>query len=157
MDGEDIKFVRLAIEQSRKSITQGGYPFGAVIVRNGKVISMGISTGSTLHDPTSHGEVAAIRNACAILQTSELGNATLYASSQPCVMCLGASMWSGITKIVYACSTEKVSSAYYGGDYRISDINTYFLHPITLIHCAELENESLATIQAWETAQAKES
>ena len=94
--------------------------------------------------------MASIREACKNLETSDLSGAVLYASMQPCLMCLGASMWSAIPKIVFACSKEKVSVKYYGGHYELSSINSELTHPIELVHFAELENESLAIIHEWE-------
>lgn len=89
---EDIKFLILAIKKAEESVAKGGFPAGAIIVKDGKVVGEGISIGNKLNDPTSHGEMASIRNACKNLKTSDLSESTLYASMQPCLMCLGASM-----------------------------------------------------------------
>ena len=67
---DDKHFLKSAIEQARKSIDQGGFPAGAIIVKDGKIIAEGISVGFSLHDPTSHAETAAIRAACQKLRTS---------------------------------------------------------------------------------------
>jgi len=149
----EIKFVRLAIEKAKESITQGGFPAGAIIAKNGQVVGEGISVGNTLCDPTSHGEMVAIRNACKNLGTTDLTGAILYSSMQPCIMCFGACMWGMIVRAVFACSKEQVSSEYYGGGYQISDINRNFNRPIDLVHLAELESESLAVIRKWEEAK----
>jgi len=150
MSSEDMKFLRLAIEKAKESVAQGGFPAGAIIVKNGRVISGGISIGNKLTDPTSHGEMIAIREACKSLQSSDLTNVVLYASMQPCLMCLGASMWSMIPKIVFACSQDKVSPEYYGGDYNANNINAKFIRQIELVHLVELEDESLTVIHQWE-------
>jgi len=147
---EDIKFVRLAIEKAKESIAHGGFPAGAVIVKNGHTIGSGISVGNKLSDPTSHGEMVAIRDACKNLQSSDLTGAVLYTSMQPCIMCFGASIWGMISRIVFAVSKEKVSAEYYGGEYKLSNINSSLMRPIDLVHCAELENESLALVHKWE-------
>jgi len=146
----DNHFLRLAIDKAKDSVSQNGFPAGAVVVRNGEVVGEGISIGSQLDDPTSHGEMASIRESCKNLKTSELTDCVLYASMQPCLMCLGASLWSGIPRIVYACPKNKVSDDYYGGHYRLSVINSELVHPIKLIHLTELENESLEVVYAWE-------
>lgn len=146
----DKDFLQKAIEQAKKSVAQGGFPAGAVIVKNGEIIGEGISVGNKLNDPTSHGEMAAIRAACKNLSTADLSGSILYASMQPCLMCLGASMWSAIPKIVFACPKEKVSAEYYGGHYQPSAINAELTRPIELVHFATLEDVSMAIVCEWE-------
>lgn len=147
------QFLQQAIEQAKKSAEQGGFPAGAVVVKNGRTISEGISIGNKLHDPTNHGEMAAIRDACRKLKTSDLSGSTLYASMQPCLMCLGAAMWGGITTVVFACPKEKVSAEYYGGHYQPTAINEQLTRPIELVHFPELEEQSLSIVRAWEKSQ----
>ncbi len=147
---KDKHFLQQAIEKAKESVAQGGFPAGAVIVKNEKVISEGISVGNKQNDPTNHGEMAAIRAACKNLQSCDLSDAVLYASMQPCIMCLGASSWSAIPKIVFACQKEKVSNEYYGGHYKLSSINSELTQPIELVHLPELENESLTIVREWE-------
>ncbi len=149
----DSDFLYQAIEKAKESLAKGGFPAGAIVVKDGKVIGEGISIGNKLNDPTSHGEIAAIRNACKNLETADLSGSVLYASMQPCLMCLGASMWSAIKKIVFACSKEKVSVEYYGGQYSPPAINSELTHPIEIVHLSDLEGESLAVVCAWEKAQ----
>ncbi len=150
MINQDKDFIQRAIAKAEESVAQGGFPSGAVVVKNGEVISEGISIGNKLNDPTSHGEMAAIQDACKNLQTSDLSGSILYTSMQPCLMCLGAAVWSSIPKIVFACPKEKVSPDYYGGHYHISEINTDLARPIELIHFIELEDQSLAIVHKWE-------
>jgi guanine deaminase len=149
-DSSDLKFLRLAIDKARESVEKGGFPAGALVVKEEKILGEGISIGNILNDPTSHGETSSIRDACKNLKTSDLSGATLYASMQPCLMCLGAAMWGSISRIVFACSKEKVSSEYYGGSYVSSDINSQFNKPIELKHLPELEEESLEVVRGWE-------
>lgn len=146
----DQQFLQRAIEKAKESVAQGGFPAGAVVVKNGEIIGEGVSIGNKLNDPTSHGEMDSIRSACKNLQTSDLSGSVLYASMQPCLMCLGASMWSAIPKIIFALPKEKVSAEYYGGHYAPSTINTELTHPLELLHFAELEDESLAIVREWE-------
>jgi tRNA(Arg) A34 adenosine deaminase TadA len=150
MENPDRKFIQLAIEKAKESVASGEFPAGAVIVKAGEIIGEGVSIGNRLNDPTSHGEIDSIRNACKNIQSSDLSKCTLYTSMQPCLMCFAASMWSLIGKIVFACSKEKVSSEYYGGSYHISKINSDLIHPIELVHFSELEQESLKVVQEWE-------
>lgn len=148
----DTKFLQLAIEKAKESLVIGGFPAGAIVVKNGEVVGEGVSIGNKLNDPTAHGEMTSIRDACKNLKTSDLSDCVLYASMQPCLMCLGATMWSAIPKIVYACSKEKVSVEYYGGHYQPGNINLELNKPIDLVHMAELEAESLNVVMGWEKA-----
>ena len=135
---------------AKESINTGGFPAGAIIVKNGEIVSEAISIGNVLHDATAHGETTAIREACKKLGTTDLTGATLYASMEPCIMCLGSAMWSSVSRIVYACSSKKVSNDYYGSSYDGYEINSKFNHPIEIIQIAELEDESLKLVLDWE-------
>jgi tRNA(Arg) A34 adenosine deaminase TadA len=150
---EDLKFLKLAINKADESVNEGGFPAGAVVVKDGIVIGEGISIGNKLNDPTSHGEMSSIRNACKNIGQSDLSGATLYASMQPCIMCFSASMWSSISRIVYACGSDKVSNKYYGGTYQVSEINDKFNNKIEIVHANELEEESLNVVRKWESLQ----
>lgn len=96
------RFMRMAIELANMSVATGGGPFGAVIVRDGEVIARGTNNVTKLNDPTAHAEVQAIRNACAELESFNLKGCTVYASCEPCPMCLSAIYWAGIDRIYYA-------------------------------------------------------
>ena len=150
MKSLDKEFLLKAIEKAKESVAKGGFPAGAIVVKDGKIVGSGISIGNQLNDPTSHGEMSSIRDACKNLKFSSLSGATLYASMHPCLMCLSASMWSSISRIVYACSKDKVSEEYYGGHYDIPAINKKFIHPIELVHISELEQETLDIVRKWE-------
>jgi len=149
MTQENI-YLERAIEKARQSVEQGGFPAGAVVAKDGKIIGEGISIGNKLNDPTSHGEMSAIRDACKNLETSDLSGATLYASMEPCSMCHSASMWSGITKIVFACGKDKVSADYYGGEYHTDTLNNTFNKPLEITQEKNLEEKSLALVHMWE-------
>ncbi|MFA6280208.1 MAG: nucleoside deaminase [Bdellovibrionales bacterium] len=150
MKNADQPFLERAIEKAKESVAKGGFPSGAILVKDGEVIGEGLCLGGALHDPTSHGEIAAIRSACATLKTTELKDAVLYAAMSPCVMCLSAAMWSGVVRIVYALAQEKVAAQYYGGHYEMAALNNTFLTPIKLDHLKKLEPEALAIVRAWE-------
>lgn len=146
----DKEFLLKAIEKAEESVKQGGFPAGAIIVKDGKVVSSGISIGNKINDPTSHGELSSIRDACKNLKTANLAGATLYASMQPCLMCFSAAMWSGVSRVVYACGKDRVSNEYYGGTYDISAINKEFIRPIEIEQIKDLESASLALVKKWE-------
>ena len=93
-----------AIELARQTslIDKAGGPFGCVIAKDGEIIAEGANTVLADNDPTSHGEMNAIRNACKELGTHDLSGCTLYTTSEPCPMCYGAIWWARIEKIYYA-------------------------------------------------------
>jgi len=149
---DDKQFLEIAVDQARESIQKGGFPAGAVVVKNGKIISKGVSLGFVLHDPTSHAETAAIREACRNLNSVDLSGATLYESLACCVMCFSVANWAGISRIVSACkkTPEMVSKGYYEGMTDISELNEENNKKIELIYLPDFENESLELINKWE-------
>ena len=96
------KFMQKAIELSIESINSGGGPFGSVIVKGDKIISEGMNRVTVNNDPTAHGEITAIRQACKKLNTFDLNGYELYTNCEPCPMCLSAIYWSHINKVYYA-------------------------------------------------------
>ena len=96
------KFMKRAIELSIESINSGGGPFGSVIAKDDKIISEGMNRVTVNNDPTAHGEITAIRQACKKLNTFDLNGYELYTNCEPCPMCLSAIYWSHIDKVYYA-------------------------------------------------------
>lgn len=107
---DDCRFMREAIALSEKNIEEGGGPFGAVIVRDGEVVASAANRVVPNNDPTAHAEVLAIREACAKLGTFNLKGCTIYASCEPCPMCLSAIYWARISRICYA-NTKRDAAA----------------------------------------------
>lgn len=102
------EYMKIAIDEARKGILAGdGGPFGAVIVKDGKIIGQGHNHVVSYKDPTCHGEVDAIRNACKNIDTFDLSGAEIYTTGEPCPMCLGAILWANISKIYYGCSIKE--------------------------------------------------
>ena len=100
---QHVKFMQLAIALSERNVNQGGGgPFGAVIVKEGKIVSQSANTVTADNDPTAHAEVAAIRLAAKALNSFDLSDCVIYTSCEPCPMCLGAIYWARISKIYYA-------------------------------------------------------
>ena len=91
-----------AIELSIESINSGGGPFGSVIAKDNEIISEGMNRVTVNNDPTAHGEITAIRQACKKLNTFDLSGYELYSNCEPCPMCLSAIYWSHIDKVYYA-------------------------------------------------------
>jgi len=103
---EDERFMRMALDEAR----QGDYAFGCVITRADEVIARGRNLGKTNDDPTAHGEMVAIRRCLADHGSAALRGATLYTSGEPCVMCMGAIVWCGIGRLVFAASVPQIGS-----------------------------------------------
>ncbi len=101
------KYMRMAIKEAYRGINAGhGGPFGAVIVKDGRVIAKGHNEVLRYRDATCHGEVQAIRRASKKLGTHNLSGTEIFTTGEPCPMCLGAIMWAGIDRIYYGCSIE---------------------------------------------------
>jgi tRNA(Arg) A34 adenosine deaminase TadA len=98
----NARFMRAAIRISLAKMrrNQGG-PFGAVVVRQGKIVGRGWNQVTAMNDPTAHAEVQAIREACRRLKTFQLGDCELYASCEPCPMCLAAIYWARCRRVYY--------------------------------------------------------
>ena len=99
---KDEYFMREAISLAVENVKNGGGPFGAVIVRDGKIVATGVNRVTANNDPTAHAEVTAIRAACSKLGTFNLAGCVIYTSCEPCPMCLGAIYWAHIDKIYFA-------------------------------------------------------
>ena len=99
---DDRSFLQHALKIAENGIDAGHGPFGAVIARNGRIVSEANNEVVISNDPTAHAEVLAIRRASSFLKTYDLKDCVLYTSCEPCPMCLGAIYWSGIRKVVYA-------------------------------------------------------
>lgn len=106
------KYMKIAIEEAQTGIRAGhGGPFGCVIVKDGEIIGRGHNEVIKNGDPTCHGEMMAIRNACKNIGTHDLSGCELYTTAEPCPMCLGAILWSNIRKVYYGCNisdTDKI-------------------------------------------------
>ncbi|MCB9017355.1 MAG: nucleoside deaminase [Paludibacteraceae bacterium] len=111
---KEAEYMRLAIELSKKSIEEGGGPFGAVIVKDGVIVAAAANRVTRHNDPTAHAEVMAIREACQKLGTFDLSGCELYASCEPCPMCLAAMYWAHIDHYFYA--NDKDDAAKIGFD-----------------------------------------
>jgi len=103
---EDSRFMQLAIDQAKGA----DYPFGAVIVRDGQVQALGQNSTKRGADPTAHAEMVAIRAFLSGHEPDDFKTATIYASGEPCPMCMGAIIWCGIRRIVYAASIAELAT-----------------------------------------------
>jgi guanine deaminase len=105
-------FMQRAIELADENVRAGrGGPFGAVIVRDGAIVAEGGNEVTSTNDPTAHAEVVAIRNACRALGDFRLGGCEIYASCEPCPMCLGAIYWARLDRLWFAAGREDAEAA----------------------------------------------
>ena len=111
MPTPDAAFLRDAIALAVESVGRGGGPFGALVVKGGEVIARAANRVTMENDPTAHAEIQAIRAACAALSDFELAGCTLYASCEPCPMCLGAVYWARLSRVVYAATRAEAAAA----------------------------------------------
>ena len=102
MEDQHRIFIEEALALAMQSVHSGGGPFGAVVVKDGVIVGRGMNRVTLAHDPTAHGEVMAIRDACARLGTFQLTGCTIYSSSEPCPMCAAAIYWARPSAIYYA-------------------------------------------------------
>lgn len=117
---KENEYMQIAIKEARMGINKGeGGPFGAVIVKNGKIIGKGHNEVIKNNDPTCHGEIMAIHSACKEINSFDLSGSEIYTTGEPCPMCFAAILWANIDKVYYGCNisdTEKIGfrdSAFY--------------------------------------------
>ena len=142
------KFMKRAIELSKESINSGGGPFGSVIVKNDKIISEGINRVTVNNDPTAHGEIVAIRNACKELNTFNLSNCLLYSSCEPCPMCMSAIYWSHIGKVYYGNTRDDAKKIEFDDSFIYSEISKENKDRSILMEQI-LRDEALEAFEVW--------
>ncbi|WP_454918300.1 nucleoside deaminase [Xanthobacter sediminis] len=106
VQADDERLMREAIALA----AEADFPFGAVIVRDGTVLARGLNLGRRLGDPTAHGEMVAIRRFLATRPPDALKGTTLYTSGEPCIMCMGAITWCGISRVVFGASISELAT-----------------------------------------------
>jgi tRNA(Arg) A34 adenosine deaminase TadA len=148
----DQAFLRQAIEISRRALEdEGKTPFGAIVVENGEVVGQGTSSVVELSDPSAHAEIMALRNAGSKLQRHLFENGVMYASSEPCPMCLVATYWARIPRLVFAATSRDVAT--YGfEDLQLYRELTYPREDRSLREIAvggNLRDDAVGALQAW--------
>src|SRR3954449_778305 len=106
-----------AIELALKGMDSNGGPFGAVVVRDGKIVGEGNNRVTSTNDPTAHAEVVAIREACKALDSFQLDGCSIYTSCEPCPMCLGAIYWARPDRVFYACTRDDAATIGFDDDF----------------------------------------
>ncbi|MCL7945455.1 nucleoside deaminase [Marinobacter sp. ATCH36] len=150
-DDTDKAFLQEAVRLAIESVDDGGAPFGAVVVHNGKVIARAGNRAKLECDPTAHAEVAAIRLAGKMLGSAHMPEAILYASCEPCPMCLAAAHWARIPRIVFAAPQETANRAGFADGNNAEQLYGQ-IHPVRPERLGltqiELQN-SAAPFRAW--------
>jgi tRNA(Arg) A34 adenosine deaminase TadA len=124
LNDQEQQFLNRAIELSRQAMqNRDGGPFGCVIVKDGKIIAEGNNRVTSTNDPTSHAEIVAIREACRKLGSYQLSGCDIYASCEPCPMCLGAIYWARPARVIFANTKEEAAAIEFDDDFIYHEIN----------------------------------
>lgn len=147
--------MRRAIELSRDNVQSGaGGPFGAVVVKNGQIIGEGWNKVTTHKDPTAHAEVEAIREACKSINDFDLNGAEIYASCEPCPMCLSAIYWARLSKIYFANTKADAAAIHFDDALIYEEINKH--HHARKIPAKQLlRDEAIEVFEMWENSPHK--
>lgn len=144
----DIRFMEMAADIAEKNIDLGGGPFGAVIVRDGKVVATGANSVTITNDPTAHAEVNAIREACKSLGTFRLDNCIVYSSCEPCPMCLSALYWAGVKRIYFGNTKEDADAIDFSDGFIYRELEKPRVDRV--LPCIHIENEkNIRAFQKW--------
>lgn len=135
------ELMQRAIDLAVENVRNGGGPFGAVIARGGEIVAEGVNRVTSQHDPTAHAEVQAIRKACSELNTFDLTGLDIYASCEPCPMCLGAIYWAHLDHLYFAGTKDDAA--------RIGFDDAFIYKELPLpIHERELPTEAMMNAEA---------
>ncbi|MEO8794146.1 MAG: nucleoside deaminase [Daejeonella sp.] len=149
------KYMRMAISLSKQNVEQSkGGPFGAVIVKDGKVIAKSANKVTTSNDPTAHAEVSTIRLACKKLKTFDLSGCVIYTSCEPCPMCLGAIYWAHLDVIYYANTKKDAAEIGFDDQFIYDEIDLPMEQrklPVTQL----LRDEAMEAFKLWDSSDMK--
>ncbi len=138
-----------AIAIALENVRAGGGPFGAIVVRGGKVLAEAANCVTSTNDPTAHAEMVAIRKACKKLGNFLLSDCELYSSCEPCPMCLGAIYWARIEHVYFGCTAADAAKVGFDDSLIYQEIQRPHLHRnIPMIQL--MRDEALAAFRAWE-------
>ena len=146
--------MKKAIELSLESVNKGGGPFGSVIVKDNRIIAEGSNKVTLINDPTAHGEIVAIREACKKLSNFSLRGCELYSTCEPCPMCLSAIYWSRINKIYYANTRKDAQNIDFDDSLIYSEFEKNIdKRKISMIQT--MRNEALKAFELWDKKKDK--
>jgi len=148
------EFMKRAIELSVESVNNGGGPFGSVIVKDDKIIAEGSNKVTLNNDPTAHGEIVAIREACKKLNNFSLNQCELYSTCEPCPMCLSAIYWARIEKIYYGNTRKDARKIDFDDSLIYTELQKNIdKRKIPMIQI--MRNEALKAFELWDKKQDK--
>ena len=148
------KFMKRAIELSVQNVNKGGGPFGSVIVKDNQIIAEGSNKVTPTNDPTAHGEIVAIREACKKINDFSLKGCELYSTCEPCPMCLSAIYWARIEKIYYANTREDARKIDFDDSLIYTELQKNIeKRKIPMIQI--LRNEALKAFELWDKKKDK--
>ncbi|HOY06484.1 MAG TPA: nucleoside deaminase [Saprospiraceae bacterium] len=143
-------FMREAIRQSKEGMDRKeGGPFGAIVVKDGKIIGRGNNRVLTTNDPTAHAEVVAIRDACKNLGAFQLDDCDIYTSCEPCPMCLGAIYWARPKRVFFGCTRTDAADIEFDDDFIYKEI-TVPLDQRQIPMIPLLREEALVVFKEWQ-------
>ena len=145
---QDKAFMREAIRLADESVERGGGPFGAVIVKDGKIVAGSANSVTIDLDPTAHAEVNTIRKACRQLGTFDLSGCVIYTSCEPCPMCLGAIYWARLDRIYYANNRKDAADIDFADNFIYEELDKT-LDNRTVPIIPLLRDEALHTFRQW--------
>jgi len=155
MNENQNEYMAEAIKLSRENISSGlGGPFGAVIVKNGKIIARGTNRVTGDNDPTAHAEVVAIREACKALDSFQLDECEIYCSCEPCPMCLGAIYWARPARIYFAAGRNDAADAGFDDNFIYKEIGVN-INERKIPASQILRNEAVEVFREWKESDIK--
>lgn len=153
MNPEDQRLLNLAIHLAREHMMAGaGGPFGAVVAKEGEIIATGWNQVTSTNDPTAHAEIVAIRRASEAMGHFSLEGCTIYASCEPCPMCLAAAYWARVDRILFAATRHHAAAAGFDDEFLYREL-ILPVHERGLLMYQHLEAEGLAVFQDWEAKE----
>jgi len=148
------KYMRQAIDLSIENIDNGGGPFGAVIVKDGKVIAARANSVTNDNDPTAHAEVNAIRAAAKKLGTFDLSGCVIFSSCEPCPMCLGAIYWARIDHLYFANTKKEADDIGFSDKFIYEELEKHYSHR-DLKTDTMMREEALEAFNKWRENEEK--
>ncbi len=150
MTQRDSYFMQKAIDLAKKGIeTNSGGPFGAVIVKDDKIIGKGFNQVTSTNDPTAHAEIVAIKEACKRLNSFQLDDCVIYTSCEPCPMCLGAIYWARPKKVYFACKRDDAANIDFDDQFIYDEIKKQIGDRHIEFSCI-MREEAMKVFKAWQ-------
>lgn len=148
------QFLQQAVDLAGENVASGGGPFGAIIVKDGRIIAASGNRVTPNLDPTAHAEIMAIRAACLQLGDFQLTDCTLYTSCEPCPMCLGAIYWARLAEVYYACNRHDASQAGFDDSFIYDEIPKQPAERNIAMHYIDLAGAN-KPFQEWDKLEGK--